>query len=134
MKTIRWEKIRIQVVLLVLIIYAAPVFRQQEKFDIDALKKQAPKVYIDCGMCDIDYIRTLPKGNDLSKNNRKCIQGNTFGNLEAEGKMGHHQRQQLETSYDYFFSIGFSYTFGSTKSKVVNPRFGNGGTSISIQM
>jgi hypothetical protein len=58
MKTLRWEKIRIQLMLLILILCALPVFSQEEKVDIDALKKQAPKVYIDCGMCDIDYIRT----------------------------------------------------------------------------
>ena len=44
------------------------------------------------------------------------------------------QRRQLETGYNYFFSLGLSYTFGSTSSHVVNPRFGSGsGTSISIR-
>ncbi len=33
------------------------------------------------------------------------------------------QRRQLETGYDYFFSVGLSFTFGSTRSNVVNPRF-----------
>ncbi|MFW6140214.1 MAG: hypothetical protein ACOC5S_02540 [Acidobacteriota bacterium] len=42
------------------------------------------------------------------------------------------QRRQLETGYSYYISVGLSYTFGSTQSKVVNPRFGSGGTSISI--
>ncbi len=42
------------------------------------------------------------------------------------------QRRQLETGYSYYLSVGLSYTFGSTQSKVVNPRFGTGGTSISI--
>jgi len=43
------------------------------------------------------------------------------------------QRRQLETDYNYFFSLGLSYTFGSTSSHVVNPRFGAaGGTSINI--
>jgi hypothetical protein len=32
--------------------------------------------------------------------------------------------KELETSYDYSFSIGFRYTFGSVYSNVVNPRFG----------
>ena len=37
----------------------APCARSQaEQTDIEALKKSAPKVYIDCGSCDIDYIRT----------------------------------------------------------------------------
>jgi hypothetical protein len=31
---------------------------QTEKADVEALKKTAPKVFIDCGLCDIDYIRT----------------------------------------------------------------------------
>ena len=39
---------------------------------------------------------------------------------------------ELETKYSYYVSIGLSYTFGSTRSKVVNPRFGTGGRSISI--
>ncbi|MCH7760359.1 hypothetical protein IIA15_03020, partial [candidate division TA06 bacterium] len=33
--------------------------------------------------------------------------------------------KELETSYNYFGSIGLSYTFGSIYSNVVNPRFGN---------
>ena len=44
------------------------------------------------------------------------------------------RRQQLETSYDYYISVGLSLTFGSTKSKVVNPRFGAGEGGISISM
>jgi len=40
--------------------------------------------------------------------------------------------RELETKYSYYISIGLSYTFGSTRSKVVNPRFGAGGRSISI--
>ncbi len=42
------------------------------------------------------------------------------------------QQKQLATGYSYYISLGLSYTFGSLKSKVVNPRFGTGGTSISI--
>ncbi len=42
------------------------------------------------------------------------------------------QITELETKYYYYLSIGLSYTFGSTRSKVVNPRFGTGGTSVSI--
>jgi len=45
------------------------------------------------------------------------------------------QRRQLATSYDYFFSVGLSYTFGSIFTNVVNPRFGDsgqGGISINI--
>lgn len=39
---------------------------------------------------------------------------------------------ELETTYNYRFSVGLSYTFGSIYSKVVNPRFGSGGGGISI--
>lgn len=36
-------------------------------------------------------------------------------------------RKQLATFYEYYFSVGLSYTFGSIYSNVVNPRFGSGG-------
>lgn len=34
------------------------------------------------------------------------------------------RRRQLETSYNYWASIGLSYTFGSIYNNIVNPRFG----------
>jgi hypothetical protein len=37
------------------------------------------------------------------------------------------RRTMLETNYQYYFSIGLSYTFGSIYSNVVNPRFGGAG-------
>lgn len=37
------------------------------------------------------------------------------------------RRTQLETSYEYSFSLSLNYTFGSIFSNVVNPRFGDGG-------
>jgi hypothetical protein len=43
--------------------------------------------------------------------------------------------KQLETNYNYFFSVGLSFTFGSIFTNVVNPRFGSdgaGGISIII--
>jgi hypothetical protein len=36
------------------------------------------------------------------------------------------QQQALETGYEYFASVGVSYTFGSILNPVVNPRFGRG--------
>jgi hypothetical protein len=39
------------------------------------------------------------------------------------------RRRELESSYDYFFSIGLSFTFGSIFTNVVNPRFGSQGYS-----
>jgi hypothetical protein len=44
------------------------------------------------------------------------------------------RRRQLGTSYNYYLSVGLSYTFGSTQSHVVNPRFGDGGGGISINI
>lgn len=34
------------------------------------------------------------------------------------------RQRELETGFEYNFSVGFSYTFGSIFSNVVNPRFG----------
>ena len=48
--------------------------------------------------------------------------------LEKEGATEEElllQRKQLATQYNYSFSIGFRYAFGSIYSNVVNPRFGN---------
>ncbi|GAH14604.1 unnamed protein product, partial [marine sediment metagenome] len=42
------------------------------------------------------------------------------------------RRKEIATTYNYYFSVGLSYTFGSTKSNVVNPRFGTGSQGISI--
>jgi len=44
------------------------------------------------------------------------------------------RRRQLETSYEYHLSVGLSYTFGSTQSRVVNPRFGDGAGGVSIRV
>jgi hypothetical protein len=44
------------------------------------------------------------------------------------------RQRQLATGYSYSFSVGLNFTFGSTRSNVVNPRFGNGGRGISISM
>ncbi len=35
------------------------------------------------------------------------------------------RRRELETDYNYWGSIGFSYSFGSIYNNIVNPRFGN---------
>jgi len=40
------------------------------------------------------------------------------------------RRRQLETSYTYRLSGGFTYRFGSIFNNVVNPRFGGGGGTI----
>lgn len=43
-------------------------------------------------------------------------------------------RKQLATSYDYYFSVGISYSFGSIFSNVVNPRFGSGSSGFSMSI
>ena len=44
------------------------------------------------------------------------------------------RRTELATTYNYGFSVGLSYTFGSIYSRVVNPRFGSGSGGISISI
>ena len=44
------------------------------------------------------------------------------------------RQKQLATGYDYSFSVGLNFSFGSPGATSVNPRFGNGGRSISISM
>ena len=43
---------------IILLMTASNSYSQEEAFDIEELKKSAPKVFIDCDRCDIDYIRT----------------------------------------------------------------------------
>lgn len=43
------------------------------------------------------------------------------GNLTVEEILL--QQQQIKSGYNYFFNVGFSYTFGSMFNTVVNPRF-----------
>ena len=42
------------------------------------------------------------------------------------------RRKELETTYRYRISVGLSFTFGSTRSQIVNPRFGTGSGGIHI--
>ena len=42
----------------VFLVYGPAAFAQTAQTDIETLKKSAPKVYIDCGICDIEYIKT----------------------------------------------------------------------------
>jgi len=43
---------------LICLIPVSTLHSQEEPIDIEELKKDAPKVFIDCQRCDIDYIRT----------------------------------------------------------------------------
>lgn len=40
--------------------------------------------------------------------------------------------RELETDFEYYFSVGLNFRFGSLKSNVVNPRFGSGSRNINI--
>jgi hypothetical protein len=44
--------------LIIIVFMPSNSYSQEEAFDIEELKKSAPKVFIDCDRCDIDYIRT----------------------------------------------------------------------------
>ena len=44
--------------IIILLTSVSHSYSQEEAFDIEELKKSAPKVFIDCDRCDIDYIRT----------------------------------------------------------------------------
>ena len=44
--------------ILICLISVSNSYSQEEPFEINELKKSAPKVFIDCESCDIDYIRT----------------------------------------------------------------------------
>ena len=49
----------VRVLLVVLALsWASGLVAQEDQADIEALKKTAPKVFLDCGSCDINYIKT----------------------------------------------------------------------------
>ncbi|MFC2168392.1 hypothetical protein ACFLRW_05345 [Acidobacteriota bacterium] len=55
------NRVKILIVLSFIILYFITIpfaFSQSEQSDIEELKKDAPKVFLDCGSCDIDYVRT----------------------------------------------------------------------------
>ena len=41
--------------------------------------------------------------------------------------------RQLRSGFNYFTSVGLSYTFGSIFNNVVNPRFGRGERNFSFR-
>jgi hypothetical protein len=74
------------------------------------------------------YIGTsvrLFKGFNLNLNGNYSITRNQIdlpaGNVSLEELLL--QQQQLKSGYNYFVSIGFSYSFGSIYNTIVNPRF-----------
>ncbi len=92
---------------------------------------------------------------DLTKNNLSAFtqlninvfQGFTI-NLFAAGSLVHDQVflpgagastadillqvQALTTSYSYFFSVGFTYTFGSIYNDIVNPRYSQSSFNVTM--
>jgi hypothetical protein len=81
-----------------------------------------------------DISLRLVKGLSLSLNGRYSrIRDQLFlPRAEASLEETLLRVKQLQTGYSYYISVGLNFTFGSTQSKVVNPRFGDGGASISI--
>ena len=73
------------------------------------------------------------------------LEFNVFGSYEnardqlniPRGELGDEdiliRLRQLQSSYNYFTSVGLSYTFGSIFNNVVNPRFGRGGRNFSFR-
>ncbi|OGD10126.1 MAG: hypothetical protein A2Y86_01565 [Candidatus Aminicenantes bacterium RBG_13_62_12] len=51
-------RLRAGLALTLLLAWALPVLGQAEDVDIEALKKTAPKVFIDCQNCDLEFIKT----------------------------------------------------------------------------
>jgi len=45
-------------ILAALLFWSAPVWAQQTAPDVETLKKTAPKIFIDCSSCDIEYFKT----------------------------------------------------------------------------
>ena len=68
----------------------------------------------------------LFKGFSFNMNGNYNITNNQIslpaGNLTVEEILL--RQQQIKSGYNYFFSAGINYTFGSMFNSVVNPRFG----------
>ncbi len=69
----------------------------------------------------------IAKGLDFNTNAYYGIQHDQIniaaGNLTLEETLL--AQKQLQSGYDYYFSIGLSYSFGSIYNSIVNPRFDN---------
>ena len=71
----------------------------------------------------------IAKGLNLNTNAYYGIQHDQIniaaGNLTLEETLL--RQKQLQSGYDYFVSMGLSYSFGSIYNSIVNPRFNNSG-------
>jgi len=69
----------------------------------------------------------IAKGLDLNTNGYYGIQHDQIniaaGNLTLEQTLL--AQKQLQSGYQYYFSVGLSYSFGSIYNSIVNPRFDN---------
>jgi len=69
----------------------------------------------------------IAKGLDFNTNAYYGIQHDQIniaaGNLSLEETLL--AQKQLQSGYDYYFSVGLSYSFGSIYNSIVNPRFDN---------
>lgn len=49
---------RLELIILAVFLFVISAFSQSPQADIETLKKSAPKVFIDCSACDLEYIKT----------------------------------------------------------------------------
>jgi len=56
--SVRARILRFIPAVLVLAVAASGLFAQEGAAEIEALKRTAPRVYLDCGSCDVNYIKT----------------------------------------------------------------------------
>jgi hypothetical protein len=92
----------------VCLVFGSSLYAQESTFDIEELKKSAPKVFFDCDSFVL-FTRSdmaLPRGE-----------------ITLEEILL--RRRELSSGYRYSAEVGLSYRFGSVFSNVVNPRFGN---------
>ena len=97
-------------VFLICFLWVPYVLSQAEETDIEALKKSAPKVYIDCGSCDIDYIRTEITFVNYVRDRKEAqihilitTQRTASGGMEYTlAFIGQHEFQGIDDTQKYF--------------------------------
>jgi hypothetical protein len=97
-------------VFLICFLWVPCLLSQAEQSDIEALKKGAPKVYIDCGSCDIDYIRTEITFVNYVRDRKEAqihilitTQRTASGGMEYTlAFIGQHEFQGIDDTQKYF--------------------------------
>ncbi len=108
--TIRKEAIRAVCLALCLWTAGAAAAQTPGQADIEALKKTAPRVYLDCGSCDIEYIKTEVTFVNYVRD-RKEAQVHILVTIQSTGSggreyklnfLGQNEFQGLDDSIQYF--------------------------------